>query len=75
MKILDKVKINKEVYTCIQILYIDNRKVYKVFNAKTKEEKYICDGKVVKDEKILKKIDDFTHPKTDIIDKIDIIGK
>ena len=75
MKILDKVKINDEEYTCIQVLYIDNRRIYKVFNAKTKESKFIGEGNVIKDKRTLEIIDRLTNPKTDVIEKIDFLEK
>lgn len=71
MKILDKIKIYDKEYTCTQILYIDDRKIYKLHNLETNEIKFMegNTSKIITDKSILDKINKLIHPKTDIICK------
>ena len=67
MNILDKIKINNIEYVCVQILIIEGREIYKVYNLETNEDKFIEETyEIVKDDKTLKQIYVLTRPKTDI---------
>lgn len=67
MNILDKIKINNIEYVCVQILFIEGREIYKVYNLETNEDKFIEETyEIVKDDKTLKQIYVLTRPKTDI---------
>lgn len=67
MKILDKIKIDNIEYVCVQILFIEGREIYKVYNLETNEYKFIEKTyEIVKDDKTLKQIYVLTRPKTDI---------
>lgn len=71
MKILDEVLMNEIEYTCIQILYIDHKNVYKLYREETEEKIFVTetDGKLekIEDKELLHKIKEMTTPKTDII--------
>lgn len=71
MKILDKIKSFDKEYVCTQILYIDNRKIYKMYNLETNESKFMEEKtyEAITDEIILNKINKLTRPKIDIIVK------
>lgn len=71
MKILDKIDIENKEYICIQMLYIENRMVYKAYSEQEDKKVWIEQNsskyKIITDRKILDKIENMTIPKTDII--------
>lgn len=69
MKILDKIQIYDKEYTCIQILYIDDKKIYKLYDSETDTSKFVEEKthNEITNTTVLDKIKNLTCPKTDII--------
>lgn len=77
MRILDKTKIHDREYSCTQILFIDDRKIYKLYNLETNDIKFVEENtnEIITDKSILDKINKLTRPKTDIISNAEIREK
>lgn len=71
MNILDKIKIDDTEYICVQTLVINGEMVYKLCNSDGNDQKFVKEKQnsyeTIQDEETLKKINNLTQPKTDLI--------